>query len=345
MRKIDAVLLSALILYDYSAQSLVDSDILSLGNSFVIERVGLQENSFPEDKPADHLFLPARDENITAVINTELKPDASSAIADKTISYHALAKINSDAAVVAAASQYNSIAAPVRISMPDPSVADLDLSETFSSALAANTTSTLSVASVSTSFVALSSLENIEVKDQLNEGNMQFADTDADGMFNFEDKCPGIAGVARFEGCPVPDSDGDGVNDEEDRCPFVIGSDLNGGCAGMDNNDGTLVITGLSNNQLAAADYLTVVKFEAKEDVLSNKDFNIILQLADKLIINPGAKVDVFKSTDSSATVQANTVVSYLRDLGVKDSQMTITAAKDAGANALSTGVEVQIRY
>lgn len=343
MRKLDAVLLSALLLYDYSAQSLVDSDILSLGNS-VIERVGLQENNFAEDELADPLFLPASNENVITAENTELNPYTSSAPVKKNISYHALAKINSAAATVATESHYNNINAPVRISTPDPFAADIAISETLLSTPDEETTLTLSVASVSSSFVALSNSENIEVKDQLNEGNMQFADTDADGMFNFEDKCPGIGGVARFEGCPVPDSDADGVNDEEDRCPFVKGSDLNGGCAETESIVNTSATDNFSNDRPDAADYLTVVKFKEDSEVLSNNDFNIILQLADKIINNPGAKVDVFKSTDNSSTIQANTILSYLRDLGVKDSQMNVTA-RDTGGNAMNAGVEVQIRY
>lgn len=343
MRKLDAVLLSALILYDYSAQSLVDSDILSLGDS-IIERVGIQENNFQEDKLADPLFSPASNENVVTADHMELDLHTSSVTAEKNISYHALAKINSVAATAATESEYNDINAPVRISIPDRFAADIAVSEMLSSTPAEEATLTLSVASVSSSFVALSSLDNIEVKDQLNEGNMQFADTDDDGMFNFEDKCPGIAGVARFEGCPIPDSDADGINDEEDRCPFVMGSDPNGGCAEAENAESRLASNSFSNDQTKAADYLTVVIFEEKGDVLSNKDFNIILQLADKIINNPGAKVDVFKSTDDNSTVQANTVISYLRDLGVKDSQVNVTI-RNAGGNSINNGVEVEIRY
>jgi outer membrane protein OmpA-like peptidoglycan-associated protein len=39
-----------------------------------------------------------------------------------------------------------------------------------------------------------------------------------------------VAGVARYEGCPVPDRDGDGVNDEDDKCPDVPGDKANNGC-------------------------------------------------------------------------------------------------------------------
>jgi hypothetical protein len=32
-----------------------------------------------------------------------------------------------------------------------------------------------------------------------------------------------VAGIARYNGCPIPDRDNDGVNDEEDKCPDVPG--------------------------------------------------------------------------------------------------------------------------
>lgn len=48
-------------------------------------------------------------------------------------------------------------------------------------------------------------------------------DTDKDGVYDDKDKCPSVAGVARYEGCPIPDTDADGVNDEEDSCRTVAG--------------------------------------------------------------------------------------------------------------------------
>jgi OOP family OmpA-OmpF porin len=44
------------------------------------------------------------------------------------------------------------------------------------------------------------------------------------------DKCPEEAGVAEYEGCPIPDSDGDGVLDPDDKCPDVAGSPDYEGC-------------------------------------------------------------------------------------------------------------------
>ena len=39
-----------------------------------------------------------------------------------------------------------------------------------------------------------------------------------------------FAGIAKYDGCPVPDRDKDGVNDEEDKCPDVPGTVANNGC-------------------------------------------------------------------------------------------------------------------
>lgn len=48
-------------------------------------------------------------------------------------------------------------------------------------------------------------------------------DTDKDGVYDDVDKCPTVAGLQRYQGCPIPDTDGDGINDEEDSCKTVAG--------------------------------------------------------------------------------------------------------------------------
>lgn len=55
-------------------------------------------------------------------------------------------------------------------------------------------------------------------------------DKDNDGVDDENDKCPGLAGVAKYGGCPVPDTDKDGVNDEEDKCPDIAGLAKYNGC-------------------------------------------------------------------------------------------------------------------
>ncbi|MFY7964023.1 MAG: OmpA family protein [Chitinophagaceae bacterium] len=64
-------------------------------------------------------------------------------------------------------------------------------------------------------------------------------DTDKDGVVDSKDKCPTVAGLAKYSGCPIPDSDKDGINDEEDKCPSVAGTAKYKGCPIPDgDNDG-----------------------------------------------------------------------------------------------------------
>jgi len=55
-------------------------------------------------------------------------------------------------------------------------------------------------------------------------------DTDGDGIYDDEDKCPTVVGLAKYNGCPIPDSDGDGINDELDKCPNQAGTAKYEGC-------------------------------------------------------------------------------------------------------------------
>ena len=65
------------------------------------------------------------------------------------------------------------------------------------------------------------------------------ADTDNDGVIDANDKCPTVAGLAKYAGCPIPDTDKDGVNDEQDKCPTVAGLSRYNGCPIPDtDNDG-----------------------------------------------------------------------------------------------------------
>jgi outer membrane protein OmpA-like peptidoglycan-associated protein len=60
-----------------------------------------------------------------------------------------------------------------------------------------------------------------------------------------------VAGLARYQGCPIPDTDQDGVNDEEDKCPTVKGTVENTGCPELSkqynfDNKKLLFVTGSS---------------------------------------------------------------------------------------------------
>jgi len=57
-------------------------------------------------------------------------------------------------------------------------------------------------------------------------------DTDGDGIFDKDDACPKVKGLAQFKGCP--DTDGDGIIDSKDACPEVAGKAEFNGCPDTD---------------------------------------------------------------------------------------------------------------
>ncbi|MBR9756835.1 MAG: OmpA family protein [Algicola sp.] len=57
-------------------------------------------------------------------------------------------------------------------------------------------------------------------------------DSDGDGIEDGKDDCPNEAGLAEFNGCP--DADGDGVADKDDNCPTVAGEKALAGCPDAD---------------------------------------------------------------------------------------------------------------
>lgn len=96
-------------------------------------------------------------------------------------------------------------------------------------------------------------------------------DTDKDGLNDEEDKCPTVPGVARYQGCPIPDTDKDGINDEEDKCPTVAGLARYQGCPQvdtdgdgvMDEDDKCPTVAGLPEN--GGCPKLEDYKFDAKK--------------------------------------------------------------------------------
>ncbi|PKG41354.1 OmpA family protein [Psychroflexus sp. MES1-P1E] len=59
-------------------------------------------------------------------------------------------------------------------------------------------------------------------------------DSDGDGVYDKNDMCPDVPGLAEFNGCP--DSDGDGITDKDDKCPDTAGLEEFDGCADSDSD-------------------------------------------------------------------------------------------------------------
>ncbi len=76
-------------------------------------------------------------------------------------------------------------------------------------------------------------------------------DTDGDGIYDKDDACPDVPGLAAFNGCP--DSDGDGIEDAKDDCPNEAGLAEFNGCPDSDGdgvpdkNDDCPTVAGLKS--------------------------------------------------------------------------------------------------
>lgn len=330
MRKIDAVLLSALIIYDYSAQSLADTETVNLGHSFTTEYK--QEKNWMDSIAIASIdnTTSSDDENVYRGV-TRIMPEKTQVESSTTISYHELANINTEAVEeVAVVSEAENVEA-VTISIPDASLTDIAIE-------APETEVTEAVAEVA-EIASKYTMETVAVSEKQASVDPSQLDTDNDGVFDYEDKCQGTAGVARFEGCPVPDSDADGVNDEEDRCPYQAGTLENGGCAVVTET----AVQVLSNEVTEAkpeAIYQNLMSFNFSDGTLVNKDFNKLLQFADELVRNSEKKLEI---TQFAENVNTSKIISYLKDLGVQKSQVVVITKVNEGGENLKDKINIEL--
>lgn len=177
-------------------------------------------------------------------------------------------------------------------------------------------------------------------------------DTDGDGINDDDDNCPDKAGVAKYNGCPVPDSDGDGVNDDNDNCVSVPGTAKYKGCPvpdtdgdGVNDDDdqcktvaGTVANRGCPEVKEAVQktiDYVAKnILFESNSAKLkssSNAGLNEVVKLLndDQDII-----VSIDGHTDNTGTPERNNTLSqeradavkaYLVKKGISESRITST--------------------
>ena len=109
-----------------------------------------------------------------------------------------------------------------------------------------------------------------------------------------------MAGLAKYDGCPIPDADGDGVNDDEDRCPTLAGTAANYGCPAIDFNASNIQFaTGTSNLTTAAKTELN------KLSEILNRDYMNI-------------KIAIEGHTDNVGKAEINQTLSEKRAASVK---------------------------
>ncbi len=130
-----------------------------------------------------------------------------------------------------------------------------------------------------------------------------------------------MAGVARYQGCPIPDTDGDGVNDEEDKCVTIPGPRENFGCP--------VISEEVKKKVNMAANKILFVTGSAK---LQTKSFKGLNEVAQILKDNPGMSLNIDGHTDNVGSDEknqvlsdnrANSVKAYLVSKGVEESRIS----------------------
>lgn len=143
-------------------------------------------------------------------------------------------------------------------------------------------------------------------------------DSDKDGIFDVDDKCPNLAGVMANNGCPA-DTDNDGIYDINDRCPELAGISLNHGCPADSDGDGvydtedkcpnkkgkasTNGCPPLSQNDISFLDDLREsVQFESEKADLKSKSIADLNRLAEILLIKKDINLNIEGHTDANGS-------------------------------------------
>ncbi|HSZ85132.1 MAG TPA: OmpA family protein [Puia sp.] len=177
-------------------------------------------------------------------------------------------------------------------------------------------------------------------------------DTDGDGINDEEDKCPTVPGVAKYNGCPIPDTDGDGINDEEDRCPTIPGVKENQGCPLVKEGILRRVIYDAKNIFFATGGFKLLPKsYRPLNEVakIFKEDANLKLNISGHTD-NQGKP----EKNQALSEKRANAVMTYLKDKGIEAGRLTavgyghthpIATNKTAKGKAQNRRVELKLNY
>lgn len=157
-------------------------------------------------------------------------------------------------------------------------------------------------------------------------------DNDGDLIVDLVDKCPDqpetVNGYMDEDGCPDSDTDGDGIPDERDKCPrdpeTMNGFEDEDGCP----DDRRIAQAEESGTALV----LQGVNFATGKADLTAESLPVLDEVANSLLLEPAAIVEIRGHTDNVGKAAANQLLSerraesvrrYLISKGVKEERIT----------------------
>ena len=146
-------------------------------------------------------------------------------------------------------------------------------------------------------------------------------DNDGDLIVDAIDKCPDqpetVNGYMDEDGCPDADTDGDGVPDERDRCPGEAET-----WNGFEDDDGCPDELQLKPQEESgpgeAALVLQGVTFASGKAVLTPESLPVLDEVANGLVLNDAAMVEIRGHTDNIGDAAANQLLSEKRAEAVR---------------------------
>jgi OOP family OmpA-OmpF porin len=148
------------------------------------------------------------------------------------------------------------------------------------------------------------------------------ADGDRDGVPDNLDRCPGtpVGTQVNADGCPIArDSDGDGVVDPQDRCPGTpAGSRVDQfGCLLLF-EERAPAAPGAPAAPARPTLILSGVNFQTGRSVLTTSSYAILDQVAGSLVANPEIRIEIAGYTDNTGSLALNRRLSDNRAIAVR---------------------------
>lgn len=152
----------------------------------------------------------------------------------------------------------------------------------------------------------------------------KYSDRDKDGIEDKLDKCPDVAGIAKFMGCP--DSDFDGIVDEHDECPFEFGIAKNNGCPEIDVVEEKIVAPIVVEEPVVKTitiqpkeDFKAIVEFDTDKYFIREQYYPVLDQLVYYLKFKDKTLIRIDGHTDTEGNDQYNYVLGMQRAQTVRD--------------------------